>query len=541
MNSGLRRRVLGVMAAVAAISLVAAGCSDDDSPSGSEPVGDTSPEIESGGEETSSSAIDRATVDGSFEVLDGIVTEVMEETGVPGVAVAVVYDDEVLYEQGYGVRTVDADDPVDADTVFQIASLSKPISSTIMSGLVGQGVFEWDDPIQDHAPQFELSDDLVSERVTFADLFSHRSGLPGGPAGNDLEGVGYDRDTILPLLALVPLDGFRDTYSYSNWAMTLGGEVGAITAGSDWETISEEVLFDPAGMDNTSMRYDDLLANENRAELHVPSGEKEWAAEVTRDPQPQAPAGGVSSNVGDLAQWIRLQLADGELDGETIIDPEALAQTHVPHITSRPPNPPDGGQPGLYGLGWSLSTEFGGLVTWAHAGAFSNGASTMAKLVPAEGLGIVVLTNGAPVGVPEAITDAYVDYLVTGEDNTTDWLSLWTERMGGIYGEPLDLGPEPAEPEPAAASEAYEGTYSNAYVGNVTITAGEGDTLEMAIGAPGNTYTLDHWDGDTFVYNHDRELPDFLETAIFELVDGQAVSLTLSAMNGARLGTLDRT
>ena len=296
-------------------------------------------------------------------------------------------------------------------------------------------------------------------------------------------------------------------------------------------------------MTDTSMRYDALMANDNRAELHIPDGDGEWGADDVRDPQPQAPAGGVSSNVGDLARWMRLQLDGGELDGTQIIDAEALAQTHVPHVTSRPPNPPDGGQPGLYALGWNVNTEFGGYVTWGHAGAFSNGASTMAKLVPAEDLGIVVLTNGAPVGVPEAIADSYIDHLLTGENHTDEILATWRERMSGLYGEPLDLGPEPTEPEPMAADEAYAGTYANDYVGAVTIAAGsEPGTLEMTIGPEDLTYTLDHRDADTFVYQHDRELDEaYIETATFELVDGQAQFLRLSAMDGAGLGTLERT
>lgn len=524
------------------ITLVAAGCSDDESGSDGSAdngsSGEPSAASQEGGSE-SATELSRQTVDDSFGELDEIVTQVMDETGVPGIAVGVVYDDELVYQEGYGVRSVDGDEPVDPETVFQIASLSKPISSTIMAGLAGQGVFDWDDPIADYAPDLQLSDEWVNERVTFADLFSHRSGLPGAPAGNDLEGIGYDRETILSRLPLVPLDGFRDNYSYSNWALTMGGVAGATAAGSDWETVSDEVLFDPAGMASTSMRYDDFVAQENRAALHVRNEDGDWVAEFERDPEPQAPAGGVSSNVPDLAQWVRLQLANGELDGETVIDGEALDQTHVPYATSRPPAPPNGGQPGLYGLGWGLNTEFG-LVTWGHSGAFSNGANTTVKLVPAEGLGIIVLSNGAPVGAPETIADSYLSYLLTGDAETDEWLATWTERMAGVYGEPLDLGPQPDEPAPASPAEAYEGTYSNAYVGDVQITADDDGTLEMEIGPTGITYTLDHWDGDTFVYAHAPELPTYLETATFEVVDGQATTLVLTAMDGAGLGTLDR-
>lgn len=540
MRHHLRRRAVVALALLSALALVAGGCSsdDEDGTSSTTQAPGGAGGVDAGAE--GASAVTAEAVDASFDTLDDIVAEIMDASGVPGVSVGVVYGDELVYAQGYGVRTVGGDDPVTPDTVFQIASLSKPISSTIMSGLVGQGAFQWEDPVQPYAPELALSDEWVTEHLTFADLFSHRSGLPGGPAGNDLEAIGYDRATILPRLAQVPLDGFRDTYSYSNWAMTLGGEIGARAAGTDWETAADEVLFVPAGMDSTSMRNEDFLAQEDRADPHVPVGDGEWAADFTRNPDPQAPAGGVSSNVIDLATWMRLQLNGGELDGEVIIDPEALAQTHVPHITSRPPNPPDGGQPGLYALGWNVNTEFGGLVNWAHSGAFSTGANTTVKLIPAEDLGIVVLTNGSPVGVPEAIADAYLEYAITGDLDPEGWYELWSTRMGGVYGEPLDLGPEPTDPAAAAAGEAYEGTYANDYVGEVTITANDDGTLAMVIGPAGITYTLDHWDADVFVYAHSPELPDFPETATFELVDGQAESLTLSAMDGAGLGTLDR-
>lgn len=532
----------------AGMALVVGACTSDsaEEPDDSVPADDNVPADDSPSDAPAGpprGEISGATVSDSADTLDEIVGTVMDETGVPGVAVAVVHDDAVIYEQGYGVREVGQEALVDPDTLFQIASLTKPISSTVMSGLVGDGVFQWDDPVVEYFPELQLSDPWVTDHVTFADLFSHRSGLPGGPAGNDLEAIGFDRETILERLSLVPLDGFRDTYSYSNWAMTLGGEAAATAAGSDWETVSETVLFEPAGMTDTSMRYEDLVANDNRADLHIPHGDGEWGADDVRNPQPQAPAGGASSNVGDLAQWMRLQLNAGELDGTQIIDSEALAQSHVPHITSRPPNPPDGGQPGLYALGWSISTEFGGYTTWGHAGAFSNGASTMAKLVPAEDLGIVVLTNGAPVGAPEAISDAYIDYLLTGENHIDEFLATWSDRMSGVYGEPLDLGPAPTDPAPMAADEAYAGTYANDYVGEVTIGPGtEPGTLEMTIGPQGTTYTLDHREGDLFVYQHERELDDaYIDTATFELIDGQAQSLTLSAVDGAGLGTLNRT
>ena len=162
----------------------------------------------------------RSMVDQSFGKLDEIVKRAMEKTGVPGVSVAVVFDDQVLYQNGYGVRSTGTKEPVQAETVFQIASVSKPVSATIMAGLVGggkwnnyeEGTFAWEDPIVKYAPNVVLSDPWVTDHVTFKDLFAHRSGLPGASAGNDLESIEYDRDTILQRLRYVPIEGFRNKY-----------------------------------------------------------------------------------------------------------------------------------------------------------------------------------------------------------------------------------------------------------------------------------------------------------------------------------------
>jgi len=165
----------------------------------------------------------RSIIAQSFGKLDEIVKQAMKRTGVPGISVAVVFYDQVLYQNGYGVRSTETKEPVQAETVFQLASLSKPVSSTIMAGLVGggkwnkEGKFAWEDPIIKYAPNVVLSDPWVTEHVTFKDLFAHRSGLPGASAGNDLESIEYDRDTILQRLRYVPIVGFRDNYSYSNF------------------------------------------------------------------------------------------------------------------------------------------------------------------------------------------------------------------------------------------------------------------------------------------------------------------------------------
>lgn len=158
-------------------------------------------------------------VDEAVGKLDGIVREGMDETGVPGVAVAVVYKDRVVHLTGFGTREAGRSAAVGPDTVFQLASLSKPLASTVVAGAVGDKVIDWDDPVAYHLPGFALKDRWVTEHVTVADLFAHRSGLPDH-AGDLLEDLGYDRSYILGHLRHEPLTPFRASYAYTNYGVT---------------------------------------------------------------------------------------------------------------------------------------------------------------------------------------------------------------------------------------------------------------------------------------------------------------------------------
>jgi len=256
-------------------------------------------------------------------------------------------------------------------------------------------------------------------------------------------------------------------------------------------------------------------------------------------PDAQAPAGGVSSNVVDLVKWLRLQLAGGSLDGGQIVDEDALDQTHTPMIMKSPPSPTIADPATFYGLGWNIDVDDTGAIRWNHSGAFSVGASTTAKLLPGADLGIVVLTNGEPIGVPEAITDAYFELVQTGEV-TQDWIEIWGERFSGLYGPTEDWSTPPTDAAPAAPDESYVGTYRNDYVGDVDVVAVDGG-LVIVEGPQGMEFPLEHWDGNTFIYPHDAELPDYRSTVIFDIgSDGVASAVTIDTFDSSGLGTLLR-
>lgn len=461
--------------------------------------------------------------------VETLAQSIIASGGVPGLAVAIVYKDEVVYQKGFGVREAEKPGRVDANTVFQLASLSKPISATVVAAVVSDGKVSWNSRISDLDPAFKLHGAYPTQQVTVRDLFAHRSGLPGD-AGNDLETFGFDRATILQRLRYVPAaSSIRSAYAYSNFGLTEGAVAAVRPTGKSWEEVSAEKLYRPLGMTATSSRHADFLKQTNRASLHVRVNDK-WTALVKRNPDPQSPAGGASSNVRDLAQWIRLELANGKFNGKQLIKEEALAQTHVPLIMSG--RDPFNGRPRFYGLGWGYEFRDYGIV-WTHAGAFSNGVRTVASLVPAEQLGIVVLTNAFPTGAPEGVAETLFDLVFKGKVSR-DWTKAWTELYTKAFGAPAmaaaiaPFAKPPAKRSPALPLAAYVGNYHNDYVGTVSVSEKNG-ALQLQIGPAKQTYRLTHFDRDLFLYTPFSESPDWVVPVTFALGPDQKASEVMIA------------
>jgi CubicO group peptidase (beta-lactamase class C family) len=433
----------------------------------------------------------------ALDRLDDIVAGVIDRTGVPGVAVAVVSAEDTLTTRGYGVASTETGAPVDADTIFQLASVSKPIASTVIASIVGDGIVTWDTPIVDHLPDFALHDAYPTQEVSIRDMLCHRSGLPEH-AGDLLEDMGYERDEVLHRLRHQPLaSGFRAAYAYTNFGFTAGAVAASAATGQTWEDAAEERLYQRAGMTRTSSRFTFYADDINHAATHVEI-DGAWVPRYVRDADAQSPAGGVSSTVTDLARWMRLQLGNGSLDGTEVVAADALAETHVPQIVSSEP-----GQPlGFYGLGWNVSPTPGNLRV-SHSGAFALSAGTTVSLLLDRGIGIVVLTNGYPIGVAESITLAFLEAVQTGAAET-DYLTLLQPIFADIaapqYGTAV-AGDPPVESNPPQALETYAGTWHNQFFGPVEIAI-DGDDLTIRMGPTEDLdiYPLTHWDRDTFTY-----------------------------------------
>lgn len=464
----------------------------------------------------------------------------MAATGIPGMAMAVVYKDKVIFAKGFGVREVGKNDPVDADTVFLLASVSKPIGSTVVAAAVSDGRVSWDSRISDLDPGFAMSEPWVAREITVRDFYAHRSGLPAH-AGDLLEDIGFSREEVLHRLRYQQPDtSFRSGYAYTNFGMTEAAVAVAKAMGKTWEELSEEQLYHPLGMASTSSRHTDFLARKNRALGHVQENGR-WVQRFQRNPDAQSPAGGVSSSVNDLTKWMRLQLADGQWKGKPLIAKGALAESHHPHMLTGFSHAT--GMPAFHGLGWNVGYDAQGRLRLSHSGAFSMGAATAVFLVPTEQLGIVILTNAAPLGVAEALGMTFLDQALYGA-STADWLKIYKGAFAQMNAAEnariADYSKPPVSPTPAAPLDGYAGIYATDFFGDLRVTKKDG-RLILGLGPGNQSYPLKHWDRDIFTYESESENLAGPSGVFFTMgPDERAISVTVENLNRLGNGTFLR-
>lgn len=465
-------------------------------------------------------AVPSGHVEAAVAQLDAIAQRALAATGVPGMSISVVHQGKTIYAKGFGVRDVDTKVAVDADTSFQVASVSKTIGASVVAAVIGTTDIEWTDPVITYLPEFELSDPYVTRKVTIGDMYAMRSGLPH-QAGDDIAELGYGRSEVLRRLRYLPLTPFRAKYAYANYSVTTGAEAVAQKVGVPWNDLSKRRLYTPLGMTSTTSSIDEFRALANRATLHVPVGGT-WVANGIRDEDAQSPAGMVASSANDMAKWMIMELADGRYEGRQVVDATALQQTRVPRILTTP-NADTQSRAAFYGYGTIIRTDATGRVRWSHSGAFSQGAATTFTLLPAENLGITVLTNGYPMGVPEAIVGEFLDLVELGI-SSTDWLDTQMKLVAAAVGGAPELPRPPASPSPSGTLTQYVGTYGNDFYGDLTLHK-RGNALVGTIGPKKEPLRLVPYDGLTF------GMPDgkggVMPIAQFVKRDGNVVGLEI--------------
>ena len=440
--------------------------------------------------------------------IDRYIEKARKDWQVPGMAVAIVKDGEIVLSKGYGVKELGKEVAVDEHTQFAIASNSKAFVASCLAKLVQEGKLSWKDKVRDYLPYFSLyGDEYISSMVTVEDLLCHRVGL--GTFSGDVIWYKSEKspEQILRRAASVPKAfEFRDGYGYSNLMFIAAGEVIRAVTGEPWERYVKQHFMQPLEMTNTVISVSDI--NQNAATPHKPTLDRGTVPSVWANWDGPSAAGGIISSVQDMSKWMRMNLNGGEWNGTKYLDKEQQNLLWTPHnnfkLNERSKEFIPGRHFSGYGLGWSLMDYHGNLAV-SHGGGY-DGMYSRVMMLPDQKLGVVILTNSME-GISTPLAYYIVNqYLKTDE---RDWSAEFLERSRASNGHQDQVTERKtariAGTKPILKLEEVTGTYYDPMYGDISVSS-DGEVLSIAFeDAPKLDATLQHWHYDTYEINWKEE------------------------------------
>lgn len=434
--------------------------------------------------------------------MDAYILKSMLDWKVPGLAIAVVKDDKLVWARGFGLRKLGTPQAVDADTLFAIGSNTKAFTAAALGTLVESGKLGWDSRVGELLPGFQMYDPYVTREVTLRDLLSHRSGTCG--EDGVWYGTDFDSQQIIQRLRYQkPVYGFRSQFCYSNSLYMTAGEVVPQLAGKSWADYVHDRFFVPLHMDTSDTS---VSAASHAADAASPHAEVDGKVQPIDwyNADSLQPAGAINSSVREMAQWMRMLLADGKYEGKQVLGTDTIREMETPQMLI-------GGKDGeaqflaglnpdshfyAYGLGFFLQDYAGNKVVW-HSGHI-DGMSAGLGMVPSQHLGVVVLSNMDQSWLPMALVWRVVD-AYSGRPQK-DWSGAVLKAVAPDYAA--------GKAEEAALAKTYQsgaaplpladyaGTYSNELYGSIDIQLDHGRLVMHA--SKRFDGEMKHWAHDTF-------------------------------------------
>jgi CubicO group peptidase (beta-lactamase class C family) len=439
----------------------------------------------------------------------------MKTFEVPGMGIAVVKDGRVVLAKGYGVRELGKPAPIDAQTLFGIASNTKAFTATALGLLVEEGKVAWDAPVSRYLPWFQMWDPYVTREMTVRDLLVHRSGLGLG-AGDLLifpEST-YSRREILERLRFVsPATSFRGAYAYDNILYLAAGELIQTVSGRTWEDFISERVLAKVGMTGSKPRHTADVAGLNVAIPHAPL-ETGLTAQPPDENDNMNAAGGILSSAEDMAKWMLVHLDEGKLaDGTRLFTARTereLTSMATPIPIADPPAELAAQRMNFrgYALGFSVN-DYRGRKMVSHTGGLTGYVSRLV-MVPELELGIAVLTNQESGQAYNSVIYAVLDQAMGV--SPTDWAAAYLkvkERADSTTADALKKAEakRDAAAKPLLPLADYAGTYEDAWYGPIVITLESGKLVMSFAKTPGFVGDMEHWSREIFVVRwRDREL-----------------------------------
>ncbi|MBN2409075.1 MAG: serine hydrolase [Candidatus Aminicenantes bacterium] len=423
----------------------------------------------------------------------------MKRWEVPGMAVGIFKDGQIILAEGFGYRNAEKKLPVTPDTIFAIGSSSKAFTTMGLGILAEEGKIDWDKPVRTYLPEFKLKDEIATERMTVRDLVCHRSGLPR----HDMlwYGSALSRKDIVDRLRYLDFSAdFRETFQYNNLMfLTAGYLIGRVT-NSSWEEFTRSRIFNPLGMTNSNFSVADSQKSDDYS---LPYAKKDEAIiEIPfRTIDTVGPAGSINSSVRDMLKWVRFHLDKGKVGETQVISEAGQKEMYTPAMAMRSPMlsvQPDSQSEMSYGLGWFIETYRGHRIV--HHGGAIDGFYYLNGFLPGDGLGVVIFSNlgGSP------LVQISMGYIL---DMMLDLKPVW-EKLSQEKFEKAKKDREKADEEkkkkeddrvpgtkPSHALDAYADVYEHPAYGEIpiilkdTTLTGKFNSIE---------FNLEHWHYDQF-------------------------------------------
>jgi CubicO group peptidase (beta-lactamase class C family) len=460
--------------------------------------------------------------------LNSYITQGMHNWEIPGLSIAIVKDGKVIFIKGYGTTKLESKQLVNEQTLFMIGSNTKAFTATALSVLQASGAVSLADKVEKWMPGFRLRDTLATHEINIVDLLSHRLGFASYQGDFTYWSSNLNRLQVIQKMSLIePAYSFRSGYGYCNAAYVTAGELIPAITGKSWEQTVRESILTPLKMDKTLMLAREFKNAENAASPHTMVDYKLKSIPIANIDN-LAPAGSMSSNAEDMAKWLLVQLANGEIDGKQIIPAEALQTTRTASsivFTDTRDNQETHFY--LYGFGLFISDRNGKIV-YSHLGGIDGFLSTV-MFVPEDKLGIVVLTNTDQnkfsQNLANEVVNAFFGLPYKGYSNK----SLAQYKKGNIISKSridslrkvIDLNYSPDLP-----LETYTGTYENEVYGRIEIKL-ENRSLNIYFSNhPDLVGSLEHIRNNNFLCTYSNPIMGIVEVP-FAINSGKVTELVL--------------
>lgn len=446
-----------------------------------------------------------------FIRVDDYIDSLMKDWNVPGLALAIVHKDQLIYGRGYGYRDLEKKLPVELNTIFPIASNTKLFTATLATMLQEEGRISLDLPVKNYFPGLNFYNSELNAKVTLRDMLSHRTGLPGYN-GLWVNTLSYTREELVSKVSFMkPQLNYLEGYIYNNMMYTAAGAALEKATGSDWETLVRKKILAPLGMNATCFTQEEMIKSGNYALSYYQSDSSKRLKARTYIGISNAlgPAGTMKSNIEDMSRWMIAQLNNGSWKGQQIIPAAAIQQTLIPNsIAEKQMRWSELSNP-LYGLGRNTQ-HYKGKKIATHTGSIDGFYSNL-TFMPEKELAIFIVYNQVEAGsLRPIITLPVFDILL--DQSYTPWLQRYkTEYQNSMRFEKRWYDSLAAtqvkNTQPSHPLQAYTGYFVSPAYGTIKIEL-EKNQLVMKIREQRSV--LYHFHYDQFITKEERtNIPDF--------------------------------